>query len=131
MNQTIRLISPSQRKFAHQCVDMALDGWTVTIGEETRTKAQNRKLWPMLTDVVNQVDWYGKKLNQDDWKNIFTASLRKAQVVPGIDGGFVTIGHSTSGMGVREFADLIELIYAFGAEHGVEWTEPINEMERM
>ena len=30
-------------------------------------------------------------------------------------------------MGKREFAQLIELIYAFGAERDVRWSEPVPE----
>jgi ABC-type branched-subunit amino acid transport system ATPase component len=44
-------------------------------------------------------------------------------MVPGIDGGMVYLGEPTSGMSKQELADLIELIYHFGAERGVEWTE--------
>ena len=96
----------------------------VRIGEEKRTPDQNRKLWPMLTDVSRQVDWYGQKLRPEDWKDVFTASLRQQRVVPGLDGGFVVLGLRTSKMRKREFSDLIELIYAFGAEREVEWSEP-------
>ena len=129
--QTIILVGDTQRQFAHRCIGEAPVGYVVTIREETRTAAQNRKMWPMLKDVSDQVDWYGKSLRPDDWKNMFTASLRKAQVVPSIDGdGFVTIGHSTSSMGKREFCDLIELIYAFGAQHDVRWSEKSLETYR-
>ena len=37
-------------------------------------------------------------------------------VVPGMEGGFVVLGSKTSHMSKRELSDLIELIYAFGAE---------------
>jgi len=96
----------------------------IRIGEEKRTLHQNAKLWPMLTDVSKQVTWYGQQLRPEDWKDVFTASLRQQKVVPGLDGGFVVLGMRTSKMGKREFADLIELIYAFGAEHEVKWSEP-------
>ena len=48
-----------------------------------------------------------------------TAGLKRDKIVPGIDGGFVVLGMSTSQMDKRTFSDLIELIYAFGAQHGV------------
>ena len=106
----------------------APDGFAVTIGERTRTLDQNAKLWPMLHDVAQQVDWYGNRLSEDEWKDVFSAALKKQKVVPGLDGGFVVCGQSTSKMGKREFADLIELIYAFGAERGVAWSEPHQRM---
>lgn len=52
---------------------------------------------------------------------MLTAGLKRQQVVPGIDGGFVVLGTSTRNMTKSEMGDLIELIYAFGAEHGVRW----------
>jgi hypothetical protein len=89
-----------------------------------RTLPQNDKLWACLSDVSQQVEWYGQKLNATDWKDMFTASLRKARVVPGIDpGSFVLLGLHTSTMDKEEMSNLIELIHAFGAERGVIFQE--------
>ena len=96
----------------------------VTLGRETRTAEQNAKLWPMLTDVSKQVEWYGQMLSPEDWKHIFTSSLLKQRAVPGLDGGIVVLGQSTSRMSKRLFSNLIELIYAFGTEHEVVWSQP-------
>jgi len=91
----------------------------VEVKPETRTLAQNSRLWAMLTDISRQVDWHGQKLHQDEWKDVFTAALKRQKVVPGIDGGFVVIGARTSKMTKAEMADLQELMAAFGAERGV------------
>jgi hypothetical protein len=97
---------------------------TVEIRPQTRSDAQNRRLWAMLTDISQQVEWYGKRLTPEDWKHVFTASLRKLSVVPNLDGsGFVALGLSTSRMTKGEMSDLIELMFAFGAEREVKWTE--------
>ncbi|WP_426607461.1 recombination protein NinB [Pantoea anthophila] len=93
----------------------------VTIQEDTRSLAQNRMLWACLHDVSSQVVWYGKKLDAESWKHIFSASLKGQETVPGINGGFVVLGQSTSKMRVSEMRDLIEIIFAFGAEQGVKW----------
>jgi len=91
---------------------------------EKRSDAQNRRMWAMLADVSTQVEWYGKRLTPEDWKHVFTASLRKLEVVPNLEGtGFVALGLSTSKMTVREMGDLMELMGAFGAERGVEWSD--------
>ena len=95
----------------------------VRLGRLRRTLDQNRKLWPMLEDVRKQVDWYGFELACEDWKNIFTASLRGQRAVPGIDGGVVVLGKSTSRMDKSEFSELVELIYAFGSQRAVIWSE--------
>lgn len=86
-----------------------------------RTLDQNALLWALLDDVATQVDWYGQKLTREDWKTMFSASLKKQRAVPGIDGGFVILGGSTSTLTVSEFSDLIDLIYAFGAERDVQF----------
>lgn len=86
---------------------------------ETRSDAQNRRLWAMLRDISQQVDWYGQKLTDEEWKDVFTASLKKQKAVPGLDGGFVVCGQRTSKMTKAEMAELQELMEAFCAERGV------------
>ena len=87
-----------------------------------RTLPQNALMWACLTEVSRQVVWYGQKLSTEDWKNIFTASLNRMRVVPGIDGGsFVPLGIHTSIMTKDELSQMIELIKAFGAEHNVRF----------
>lgn len=90
---------------------------------ETRSMAQNARLWAMLTDISQQVDWYGRKLSPEEWKHVFSASLKKQDVVPGLDGGFVVLGLSTSKMTKGEMSDLQALMEAFGAEKGVIFHE--------
>jgi hypothetical protein len=90
---------------------------------ETRSDAQNRRLWAMLTEISQQVDWYGKKLTPEDWKHVFSASLKKMDVVPNLDGtGFVALGQSTSRMTKAEMCDMQTLMEAFGAEKGVRFS---------
>jgi hypothetical protein len=99
----------------------------ITLAPESRTAIQNRRLWAVLTDIATQVDWYGQKLSQEDWKHVFSAALEKQKLVPGIDGGFVMCGISTSKMSKQKFSDLLEIINAFGAEQGVKWSDPSLE----
>lgn len=68
----------------------------VHVREPKRSKAQNDRMWP----------------------------IKQQDVVPNLAGnGFVVIGQSTSRMRVSEFAELLELIQAFGTEHGVKWSD--------
>ena len=114
------LISPRVRDNALEAVRSAPDGYLVQVREPKRTDAQNRLLWQALTDVSDQVEWYGQRLAKEDWKDMFTASLRKSRVVPGIDvGSFVVTGLHTSKMSKAELSELLELIFAFGSERGV------------
>lgn len=101
----------------------------VTIQEKTRSLEQNALLWALLTDISEQVTWYGRKLTPEDWKAVFTAAWSKAGVVPNLDkNGFVVLGQSTSRMSKSQFCELIELIYAFGTEHDVMWSD-VKKME--
>lgn len=123
------ILAPAPHPARRNCLDAirtAPEGWAVTIQEPTRNLEQNAKLWAMLAEV-SRIDWHGHKLTSEEWKDVFTAALKRQKVVPGIDGGFVVLGTRTSRMGKREFAELIELIYAFGAQNGVVFKESIEE----
>jgi hypothetical protein len=96
-------------------------GTIVEFRKATRSNVQNALLWARLTEIAAKVEWYGRYLSAEDWKNIFTASLRKAEVVPGIDPGTVVVlGQRTSKMSISEMTDLLHLIDAFAAERGVD-----------
>ncbi len=121
---TVILNSKENRAKACRWAMALPTGTRVEFKEVKRTLAQNDLLWARLTDVSAQVEWYGQKLTPDDWKDMFTASLRKARVTPGIDpGSFVVLGLHTSDLSKQEFSDLLELIAAFGAEHGVQFQD--------
>lgn len=99
----------------------------LSLGREGRSTDQNSRLWATLKDVSDQVNWYGQFLTPEDWKHVFSAALEKQKLVPGIDGGFVMCGISTSKMSKQKFSDLLEIINAFGAEQGVKWSDPALE----
>ena len=117
---------------AHQAIQTAwhhAKGWlmagdqrlTLEIRPEKRSDAQNRRLWAMLTDISRQVDWYGQRLSSEEWKDVFTAAMKKQKVVPGLDGGFVVCGQRTSRMTKPEMAELQILMEAFAADRGVHF----------
>lgn len=117
----IILRTPTIRQFAASYIlDAAPDNCVIEFKEPKRSLEQNARLWAMLGEVSTQVVWYGAKLTPEDWKDVFTASLRKARVVPTIDGdGFVPLGMRTSEMSKAEFGALMDLIDAFAAQQGV------------
>ncbi len=94
--------------------------------DDKRTTDQNAKLWAMLRDLSEQVDWYGNKLEDYEWKDVLTAAMKREKVVPGINGGFVVLGLRTSKMTKAEFSELVETAYEFGARHNVHWTDPVE-----
>ena len=98
-----------------------------------RTLEQNAKLWAMLGDISRQVEWpvngVMQKLDSEDWKSLMTAAARQEiRMAQGINGGVVMLGESTKRMTVAELGDVIECMYAFGAEKGVIWSEPKGQM---
>jgi len=118
-SRIFKFVHAQARRLAAEFCMTAPEGWICKISEPTRNLEQNAKMWALLTEVSEQVNWYGQKLTQEEWKDVFSASLKQQKVVPGLDGGFVVCGQRTSQMTKKEFSDLIELIQAFGAERGV------------
>lgn len=118
------LVHQAARRNAAQACLTAPEGYVVEIKEKTRTLEQNSKMWPMLEDISKQVEWYKHWLTKDEWKDFFSAIILKQKVVPNMEGtGFIAVGGRTSKMDKRMFSEMIELMYAFGAEHGVVWSE--------
>ena len=98
----------------------------LTVAPSTRSLEQNARLWAMLTEISRQVDWYGHKLTPDEWKDVFSAAMKRTKVVPGLDGGFVVCGQSTSKMTRAEMSEMQELMEAFGAEKGVRFAAQVD-----
>ena len=101
----------------------------VTVKEETRSDPQNKKLHAMLGDIARQVDWAGGKRSITTWKRLVTAAWLRArgepvEILPAIDGhGVDIVFERTSRLTKPLMAELIEFVYAWGAQAGVEWTE--------
>ena len=123
MKQLFRLVHQEARNRAAEACLTSPDGYIVRISEPTRSLEQNSLLWSALSEVSDQVVWHGRKLTPTEWKFVFSAALKKQEVVVGLDGGFVVLGQSTSKMTKGEMSDLIELIYSFGIDHGAKFSE--------
>ena len=98
------------------------------VKESTRTAIQNRKMWPLLKDLSDQVVWHGEKLTREEWKDLITVLVNQTQdqeqkSAPGINGGRVYFGVRTSKSSKRYMVDVIEAIYWFGTERGVKFSE--------
>lgn len=99
-------------------------GTTVEFRAPRRSNDQNALMWSLLTQLSQQIEWCGKKRSPEDWKDLTTAALRGAEFVPGINPGTVVpLGMRTSQMTSTEISNLIESIYAFGAQRGVRFRE--------
>lgn len=121
---TIALNSKVDIERALRWIAQAPKGTRVEFVSPRRSLPQNSLLWARLGEIARHVDWYGTKLSAEDWKDVFSASLRKARVVPGIDPGtFVPLGMRTSDMTKEEMTALLDLIDCFAAERGVTFAE--------
>ena len=118
---TLILNSHANRERAKVWIDKAPLNTRVEFKASKRSLPQNDRMWAMLTDVAQQLDWHGQKLTPDDWKLLFMDALnREVRAMPSLDGrGFVNLGRSSSDLSKDEMTDLMELIAAFGAQHGV------------
>ena len=107
MSRALLILSPTTRSRAHHWVSQAPDGTRLEFKQPKRSVDQNALMWARLTEIARQVEWYGQKLSADDWKDIMSASLRKARVVPGLEpGSFVPLGMRTSDMSKEEMGML-------------------------
>lgn len=124
MPYRIRLTGLRQRTYAHQLIDAAPDYATVQISGGDRTNDQNAKMWAMLTDVaLGRPE--GRKWTPETWKEAFMHSLgHQVQFAEGLDGaGPFPLGFRTSKLSKAQMSDLIEVIYEYGARHGIQWSE--------
>lgn len=100
----------------------------VHVKEPKRSNPQNRLMWALLQDVSRQVLWHGQRLAPEDWKDLFTALWLKTKKleqrsVPGIGGGVVLLGVRTSKMRKASMTELIEIMFWFGSERNVRWSD--------
>lgn len=128
--QTFVLAHDLARTRAAKAVEQAPAGYVVRIEEPTRNSEQNAKCHAMLADIARQVEHFGKRWPAGVWKRLTVAAfMREANeqplMIPALDGmGVDVIYERTSHMGIRQMARYIEWLFAFGAEHGVRWSDP-------
>lgn len=92
----------------------------------TRSLDQNAKFHALCLDLERSgLEWAGKPRTQYEWKVLMVsahavATKQGGEVVPGIEGEFVSIRESTARMSKARASSLIEYVQAFCAQHGVE-----------
>lgn len=120
------LANPQVRARAKAWVEQAPDGTRLEFKAPRRTTDQNSKLWALLTDVAAQKLHHGRRLSADTWKILFLDALgREIEWIPSLEGQqAVPIGHRSSDLSKGEMSDLLEVITAWGTEHGVTFHEP-------
>ncbi|WP_022697880.1 recombination protein NinB [Euryhalocaulis caribicus] len=109
-------------------VQEAPDKTRVEMKDAKRSDEQNARMWAMLGDISKQVEWFGCQWTKEDWKELFVRELqRETRFMPGMDGAPFPLGHRSSDLSVGEMSGVIEIMFKFGAEQGVEWSEPVRQ----
>lgn len=120
-----------ERQRALRFIQAAPIGTRLDIKGPIRTMPQNSRMWAMLTDISEQMGANGRKGKTDFWKRLFLDQLRHEQeieqeVVPSLYGDRMLIvgDDSSSNLTIPEMTDLIELMFKFGAENDIKWSDP-------
>lgn len=106
----------------------------VVVREQPRQRNldQNSLMWVALTDISRQVYLSGRTYDADSWheyfKRVFLPEnpeegmvLESYQKWAFLPNGDRVLRGSTTDLTRRGFSDYMERIYAFGAEHGVQF----------
>lgn len=111
------------RRNAMQAIADAPDGYVVTVAEAKRSGEQNNLLWALLTEIA-QAKPEGRQWTPETWKCAFMHFLgHQVMFAEGLDGsGPFPLGFRSSQLTKKQMTDLIECIYAYGAEHGVAFS---------
>lgn len=120
------LWNAADREKVARWASKAPPGTRVEFRATKRSIPQNDRLWAFLSEIAAQRDWHGVKLSADDWKLLFLDALkRELRIVPNLAGtGFVNLGRSSSDLSKEEMSDLLEIITAWGVEHGIKFNDP-------
>jgi len=122
MNRVI-LGNDYSRKRAIEAVVAAPAGYVCEVREPKRSSEQNDLMWSLLT-AISQAEPLGRKHTPDDWKALaMNACGWDCQFVEGLDGRPFPIGFRSSKLTKSQMSNLIEWLLAFGAEHGVRWSD--------
>jgi hypothetical protein len=123
MTQTV-ILRQHNRALAHRLIDAAPDGHVCKVSAPARTSEQNDKMWAMLSDV-SRAKPHGRVLIPAHWKGLFMDMCGHKPIwEPSLDGdGVVNLGYKSSRLNKAQFSELIEAIAAYGAEHGVQWSD--------
>jgi len=117
------------RQRAIDAVGMAPDGYSVTIVEPRRSLAENNLLHALIDEIAKKIEWAGKKRDPEVWKRLLVAAWcrvhgESVEILPALDGhGVDIVPARTSKLTRKECADLIEFVFSWGVEQGIQWEE--------
>jgi hypothetical protein len=133
----------ARQNAANHILHEAPDGYRVDVLEPKKTRDQEEKYHAMFGDIARQCLYHGRKLHLNSWKRLLVEAFvhvvredakatgkpdpfpEEGCALPSIDGlRVVQVEVLTRDLTKAQGSLLIEYLYAFGAEHGVEWSDP-------
>ena len=128
---TIELNGQQQFDHALDILHKMPKGGVVSFQKDARSMKQNRKMWPLLQDIVRAKLAGREKYTRENWKSVFMKALgHETHYLNDLNGDPFDAGLRSSTLTKAQFADLITLILQFGDLHNVEWSDP-NEVEML
>jgi hypothetical protein len=129
--RTIHLINDRVRDHAKRMIDQAPIGYVLHIAEETRSDAQNRLMWPVIQDLQRGIPDLAEYSANDVKLRFLHALGQEMRFLPALEGaGMFPVGQRSSLLTKSQFSGLIELMFAYGAKHGVAWSARSEDTRR-
>ena len=133
LNATTRLI-------VKRWIDEAPDGYVAPRpSAPKKRRIQEEKYHAMLGDISKQVPFFGQKRDLETVKRLLVDAYARVKVqegepiqgwgsvLPSLDGaGVVQLGVQTRRFTIKQAAEFIEYLYAWGSDNDVVWSEPIE-----
>lgn len=122
MSQHVLVLTRNNRPKAVQGVLRAPDGYVLELREARRTDEQNNALHGLIAQILKQRPHHcGMRMTKEAYKGVFMHALgREPTMVPNLEGdGFFPMGLRTSALNKSEFAQLMEIIFAWSAREGL------------
>lgn len=104
----------------------------LTLAPEKRSDKENRLLHSLLGHIAKTQEWAGKKRDIETWKRLLVAAWCRAtnehvEILPALDGhGVDIVFRRTSQLTRSECAELIEFIFSWAAQAGVQFPAHVD-----
>ena len=94
--------------------------------DDMKTWDQVKRFHAMVRDLSQQVPFLGQMRDEEYWKRLVIGAACGQEIVPNPfgDGMVVMNKQRVRSMTVPTMSELIEQMFAYGAENGVEWSDP-------
>jgi hypothetical protein len=85
MSRVTMTLSPETRERIITTIRRMKDGDRVMLMDDEANAGQKRAIHAALGQLAKRGNWHGRRLTRGDWEAMIVATLKVAQVVPGLD----------------------------------------------